>query len=82
MMNAINQAARALRNQEGEDSPFVIGLLLDLCLELGSDLLQIHWRLGWLAVLHHHTLPTASFHRGENNYRWKPEHRRGNGVGF
>lgn len=68
-----------LRNQECEDSPFVIGLLLDLCLELGSDLLQIHRWLGWLAVGRRHALPTASFRRGENNYRWKPEHRHGNG---
>ena len=48
-------------------SPFIICLLFNLCLDLGSDLLYVHRRLGWLTFLRRHTLSTALFEMGENN---------------
>lgn len=54
-------------------SPFIISLLLDLCLDLGSDLLQVHGRLGRLTFLLRHTLSTALFQmgkRGAVRRRW------------
>lgn len=47
-------------------SPFIISLLLDLCLDLGSDLLQVHGRLGRLTFLLRHTLSTALFQMGKS----------------
>lgn len=50
-----------------EATPFIIGLLLDLCLDLGSDLLQVHRRLGRLTFLLRHCLSTALFEMGKSS---------------
>lgn len=52
--------------QRLETSPFIISLLLDLCLDLGPNFLQIHMRLGRLAFLLRHTLSTALFQMGKS----------------
>lgn len=50
-----------------EASPFIVDLLLDLRLDLGPDLLQVHRRLGRLAFLLRHTLSTALFQMGKRS---------------
>lgn len=59
-------------------SPFIIRLLLDFCLDLssdlGSDLLQVHWRLGWLTFLLCRALSAALFQMGKSDQPWRPLH--------
>lgn len=54
-----------IRGAGEKASPFIISLLLDLCLDLGPDLLQVHRRLGRLTFLLRHTLSTALFSNGK-----------------